>query len=168
MMHHQENVQLDLRESLVNEGAVGKIEAVSIGKESIGVIRGILFDLDRKFMKENPYWGKLSDDPKADFETCILPMLKREPVLEKSEVRFTGNGYHVLIWLAPQVELETPGDRKRWEGLIKTIQCLLPIDPNQPGITAMTRPIGSINGKNQKAVERLKSGDGVTEEELFS
>jgi hypothetical protein len=43
----------------------------------------------------------------------------------------------------------------------------LPIDPAQPGITAVTRPIGSINSKNGATVELLHAGESVTADELI-
>ena len=37
---------------------------------------------------------------------------------------------------------------QRWTGIVKVVQCALPIDPDQPDITAVTRPLHSVNSKN--------------------
>jgi hypothetical protein len=37
----------------------------------------------------------------------------------------------------------------------------LPVDPNAPGITALTRAVGSINSKNGAVVEVLEPGEPI-------
>ena len=44
----------------------------------------------------------------------------------------------------------------------------LPTDPQQPGINAMTRPVGSINSKNGETVTLFREGEPVTEQEIIS
>ena len=49
------------------------------------------------------------------------------------------------------------GQPNRWAAAVKIVQCVLPTDPDCPGITALTRPVGSVNGKNGAAVRVLKT-----------
>jgi hypothetical protein len=78
----------------------------------------------------------------------------------------TGGGLHTILWTDKPIEFLEPGDRERWVAKVQVIQAALPIDPMQPGITATTRAIGSINGKNGKKVRRLKAPEPVTQLEL--
>ena len=73
---------------------------------------------------------------------------------------------HVLIWLAEPLVFATDGQRRRWAGIVQAVQAVLPVDPDQPGITALTRPVGSINGKNGATVTRLKEGKPVPAERV--
>ena len=78
-----------------------------------------------------------------------------------AEVRSTGTGLHLLLWFEPPVELEDAAGQRRWDGLIRLTQATLPSDPNAPGITALTRPVGSINSKNGARVEKIRRGSPV-------
>src|SRR5262249_3691153 len=49
---------------------------------------------------------------------------------------------------------------------VTMVQRSLPADPRAPGITALTRALGSINGKNGRVVELLKEGEPVSPEEI--
>jgi hypothetical protein len=73
---------------------------------------------------------------------------------------------HVLIWFAEPLVFATDGQRRRWAGIVQAVQAVLPIDPDQPGITALTRPLGSVNGKNGATVTRLKEGKPVPAERV--
>src|SRR5205814_1567754 len=50
---------------------------------------------------------------------------------------------------------------KRWSGIVKVIQTALPTDPNAPGITAVSRAIGSVNSKSGATVRLLRAGKPV-------
>jgi hypothetical protein len=99
--------------------------------------------------------------PAVFYEQTVKFWLARHPVLAEAEVRGTGTGLHALIWFAGPVDFATDGQRRRWDGIAQAIQGLLPVDPDQPGITTLTRPVGAINGKNGAPVERLKDGRPV-------
>ena len=58
------------------------------------------------------------------------------------------------------------GERRRWAGVVRAVQAVLPTDPDAPGITALTRPVGSFNGKNGEEVRLLQAGRGVTPVEV--
>jgi hypothetical protein len=71
------------------------------------------------------------------------------------------------LWIDPAIEIASESDRERWDGIIKTVQASLPIDPDQPSINALTRPVGSINGKNNEKVVVLESGQAVTTDQVL-
>src|SRR5262249_28132291 len=58
--------------------------------------------------------------------------------------------------------LHSEAEQRRWAALVEAVQCSLPTDPQCPGITALTRPAGSVNSKNGRTVEVLQAGTSVT------
>jgi len=159
--------KIDLREQLFNEGLVGPIEKVQVSTERIAALRGILFDLDPALLRRESPLGEISGEPSELYETTVRRWLSRDPVLDKAEVRMSGTGLHVILWLDEPLLFTTDAERLRWAGIVEVVQAALPIDPRQPGITATTRPIGSINSKNNAVVERLKEGMSVSAAEAI-
>jgi hypothetical protein len=157
---------VDLREQLVNDGAIGPIEQVSLSVSLITRINGILFDIDPGLFQSSTLIPEPNVKPGEFFKRYVAQWLDRHPVLKKAEVRLSGTGLHVLLWLDQPIELKDELDRKRWAARVEVIQSALPIDPNQPGINGMTRPVGSINGKNDAEVTCLREGHKVSQDEL--
>jgi hypothetical protein len=128
--------------------------------ERITTLHGILLDFDPVLIDpENPYF-RPDDDPRA-FYSNIRPVLDRHPLARNAEVRSSGSGLHVIIWLDPPVELGTTAEQKEWATIVRTVQCTLPADLNAPGITALTRPLGSVNSQNRALVELFCPGKAV-------
>jgi hypothetical protein len=150
----------------VNLRETGPVEQVSTPEELATTVHGAIIDLDTKLLA--PDLIDLSEDSPAIglYRRHVEGWLDRDPTLRHAEVRFSGGGLHVLVWLAPPVELRSAGDRQRWRGMIKAVQSLLPSDPTAPALTALTRPVGSVNSKTGKAVETLRKGTAVTAEEF--
>lgn len=80
----------------------------------------------------------------------------------------SGGGLHVILRPKQPILLDTHWKHAHWIAKIKVIQACLPIDPDQPGILMMTRPIDSVNSKNGKTVAQLQASEPVTEEEIES
>jgi len=159
-----ENVtQLDLREQLVNGRLRGPIQMVSIPREQVTRLHGIMLDFDPDHYREKNALFDPSDDPQIFFNN-LQPVLDRHTLARHAEVRSSGRGLHVLIWLKPHVDLQPANDQIRWDSIVKVVQRSLPVDPAMPGITAMTRPLGSINSKNGKEVVCLREGTPVAPE----
>ena len=151
---------VDGREALFNNCAQGPVHTIQVPTERITRLHGILFDLDPKLLVPgNPLFPP-ADDTRA-FYAAVRPVLERHPLARQAEVRSSGTGLHVILGLHPAVELLTEAEQRHWGAIVKMIQCTLPIDPDMPGITALTRPVGSINSKNGAAVEILKPGAPV-------
>ena len=151
---------VDSREQLWNEGLTGPAGLIQVPTERITRLRGILFDLDpTKLAAENP-WFPPADDP-VEFHAKIKHVLQRHPLARHAEIRLSGTGLHGIIWLAPPVELTSAAEQKKWATVVRAVQCSLPVDPNAPGITALTRPIGSINSKNGAVVEVAEPGEPI-------
>jgi len=154
------NVPVDLREQLWNEGLTGKAGSIQVPTERITRLRGILLDLDpAKLIAENP-WFPPADNP-DEFHANIKPVLERHPLARHAEVRASGTGLHAIVRLEPPVELETAAAQKWWAALVRAVQCSLPVDPNAPGITALTRAVGSINSKSGAVVKVLEPGEPI-------
>jgi len=131
-------------------------------------LNGILFDIDPKTYLVGPLTQGHSRDPIKFYNRVLRPWLKRHPILKNCQVRASGTGLHAILWIKPPIKFETAGDRERWAGIVKVVQAALPIDPDEPGITATTRAIGSINSKNGAKVRRLTKGKPVTQEDVLS
>ena len=157
----------DTREALYNCGALGPLKQIQVSTERIVELRGILFDLDPDIFMAGSIVPTVPKDPAEFYEAVIRPMLDRHPVLAKAEVRNSGRGLHAILRFDEPVEFNTDGERGRWSGIVQVVQASLPIDPDQPDITAVTRANGSINSKNGAKVTMLAEGEPVTEAEVL-
>jgi hypothetical protein len=156
---------LDIREQLCNDRLTGPAPQISLGAERITQLHAIMFDLDPKLLApDNPLF-RPADDPAA-FYANIRPVLDRHPLARSAEVRTSGTGLHAILWLQPAAELRSAADQECWDGLVRVVQSTLPVDPLMPGITAMTRPVGAVNGKNGATVSVLKHGTPVAPEDV--
>jgi hypothetical protein len=155
----------DLREQLVNECQSGTFAQAQLAAERITSLHGILFDLDPgRYRPGNPILPP-DPDPKTFF-TNIEAVLDRHPLARSAEVRVTGTGLHVIVRLCPAVELTSSAEQEHWEHIVRAVQATLPADVNAPGITALTRPVGSVNSKNGRTVEVIRPGTTVSAEQV--
>ncbi len=149
-----------MREAMFNDGVTGTASRIQLPTGRITRLRGLMIDVDPgKLIPDNPLFPP-AEDPR-EFFGRIQAVLDRHPLVRDAEVRSTGTGLHLLLWFEPPVELEDAGGQRRWDGLIRLTQATLPSDPNAPGITALTRPVGSINSKNGARVEKIRRGSPV-------
>lgn len=158
--------QPDLREQMFNEGLIGPIKEVQVSAARITQVRGLMFDLDPGLLQSDGSLGKIPDSPAEFYGKVIKPMLARNPVLDKAEVRNSGSGLHVILRFHEPYQCDTDAAREDISRVAEVVMCLLPIDPLQPGITALTRPIGSVNGKNGAIVKPLAPGEPITYAEV--
>jgi hypothetical protein len=127
-----------------------------------------MLDIDPKIIVAHIAGKPVKKSPTRFYTEVVRQWLLRHPVLTKAEVRCSGTGLHVILWLDKPIEFTSSAQRERWALIVKVIQKILPSDPDAPGITAMTRPIGSINGKkNGQKVTQVVKGELVTEEEVM-
>jgi len=161
-------LDLDAREQLFNEGAVGPIDQIQVSTERIAKLRGILFDLDPANLRSGPLVPMPSLDPESFYEHCLKRWLAHHPVLEHLEVRASGTGLHGILWLEPQPVFDDATERTRWCAIVKIVQAALPTDPCAPGITATTRALGSVNGKNNEIVRQLQPGRPVAPDRVIA
>lgn len=159
---------VDLREQLFNGGLFGSIKTVQLSTERIMQVRGVLYDIDPRMLLQSSILPEVPTDPKEFYIVVAEPWISRHDVLRKAEIRSSGRGLHAILWFDAPVILETEGEQDRWAGIIQAVQAALPTDPDAPGITALTRPIGSLNGKNGAQVELLYAGEPVSADEVLS
>ena len=131
-----ETTNVDLREALFNDGAIGPIGSIQVSTERVVALRGIMFDIDPDLFLHGGLIATIPQDAAEFYRETIKPMLDRHPVLKKAEVRMTGRGLHVILRFAKPVEFTKPGEQEEWAGIVEVVQTALPIDPGQPGITA--------------------------------
>jgi hypothetical protein len=161
------SAQIDIREALYNDNRVGPAGGIQSPAEGITRLLAIVADIDPKFLTP----GNLLFPPDTDtrrFHQAIRPVLDRHPLARDAEVRSSGTGLHLIFRLDPPVELKTAADQKRWAVIVRAVIGSLPSDPNAPGITALTRPIGSINSKNGAVVELLHAGRPISPEQVVA
>jgi hypothetical protein len=158
---------VDHREQLCNERETGPINTVSLPLVNITRIHGISFDLDiNLFRTDGPVPLPLGSVEEFTEQT-LKPMLARHPALRGAEIRDSGRNVHAILWFDQSVVLDSDAERDRWKAIVEIIQAALPIDPDMPGITNLTRPVGSINGKTGRPVRILKAGTPVPVAEIL-
>lgn len=158
----------DRREQTFNQGHCGPIGLISTAVDAVGQIRTVMLDIDLKLFNPDGPFSPEGLTPLEFYARYVAVWLDNHPVLRKAEVRFTGGGFHVLLNLLEPIRLDTDDRRKRWKGIVQVVQMALPTDPQQPGINAMTRPVGSVNSKNGEIVTLFREGEPVTEPEIVS
>ncbi len=158
---------IDGREQPYNSRECGPIDRVQLCRDNITSLHGIVFDLDLNlFRPDGPAPLDLSST-RAFADRTLVPILSRHPALCGAEVRDTGRNVHAIAWFDHPVNFADDGDRRRWGGIVETVQAALPIDPDQPGLTVLTRPVGSINGKTGLPVATLRAGTPVMVSEIL-
>jgi hypothetical protein len=159
--------QIDRREQPYNGRETGPITRVQLSTDNITTLHGIVYDIDLHLLRPDGPMPGANTSPKQFFRKTLGPILDRHPALAGAEVRDTGRNVHVITWLDVPCVFGTDGERRRWAGIVQVVQAALPIDPDQPGITALTRPIGSINSKTGRRVELLRPGKPVPVAEVL-
>ena len=158
--------QIDLREQLVNGGLVGPIKTVQLSEDGITTVLGIMIDVDPSLLNSKSFGLESFGSPSDFYTRAIRPMLNRHPTLAKAHVRCSGNGLHVILFFDTPVAICSEAARELWAGISEAVQSLLPSDPRCPGLTAVTRPLGSINSKNNTKVFELVPGGKVSAQEV--
>lgn len=148
----------DFREQLFNDHQIGTIESVSTSAERIYQLHALMWDIDPLILRSGALLGKVSRDPVKFYRRKLNAMLDRHELLRLAEVRNSGRGLHVLLWFAESVQLDTDRQREELSCIYDVLLPLLPSDPHQPRLTAITRKVGSVNSKSGTKVEVLKRG----------
>lgn len=160
---------LDVRELLVNDRASGPAYRMAVPVEQVTAIHGLMIDLDCKILNPDVVGQASVDSADVLYEQHVRVWLDRDDVLGKAEVRNTGGGLHVLLWLDPPI-LCTGGEARQWDRIARGIRNALPGDPNVNGIIAMTRPVGALNTKYNppRLVRVLREGQAISRDEILS
>ena len=157
--------QADLRQQLYNEQLAGPAAMIQLPAAAITGVHGILLDFDPKLIMPGNSLFPHSEDPLAFFEG-IETVLARHPLTRTAEVRMTGTGIHVIPRFDPAIELASAADQQKYATLVRAVQRSLPTDFNAPGITGLTRAIGSVNSKNGARVEIIRPGEAIDPGEI--
>lgn len=159
--------RIDWREQTFNDGLAGPVERVSTPRDLITRLRAVVIDVDTKYLNPALYAPGNGTDAFRLYDRTVGTWLDRHPLWSNAEVRHTGSGLHVLIHVDRGVAFDSTADRDRWAAVVRAMQNTLPSDPNAPGLTALTRPIGSVNSKTGRAVEQLRPGTPVAPESVL-
>jgi hypothetical protein len=146
--------QIDLREALFNEQAVGPAPRVQAPREGVTRLAGLVTDVDADLLKPNVWFPPAGGA--EDFFKAIRPTLERHPVLRHAEARDSGRWVHLIVRFERPVELMSARDQKHWTAIHRVLNSSVPADPNAPALIALTRPTGSINSRTGRVVRVLK------------
>jgi hypothetical protein len=155
------SLKADLREQLFNDGRTGPIKAVQVSTERIFQLNGVLFDIDPVILRPDGLLGTIPTEPVAFYTNALKRLLDRDDVLQQAEVRISGRGLHVINWFAEPAPCDTDVAREEISRVLDVVVPLLPSDPFQPRLTALTRKVGSLNSRSKTRVEIIKAGTPV-------
>lgn len=148
----------DLREQLFNDKLIGPVQSIQLPAEAITRLHGVLFDVDPEAFREDVAPQPVRSSPTKFYQQVVRPWLDRHPTLSDAEIRDSGRGLHIILRFDEPVTFASDSERMRWSGIVKSVQAVLPSDPRAPGITAVTRALGSTNGKTGTFVKQLAAG----------
>ena len=151
----------DIREALYNSREQKSANQIAVSLAGIGVLHGFFADLDLKHFASQLNALGHPATPEALFQFIVSETLDHNEVFAAAEVRMSGCGLHIIIWFSEPVTFEDDAKREKWRQIVKILQRLLPSDPQQPDIIAMTRPIGAMNSMAGRAVLSLRPGRPV-------
>ena len=90
----------------------------------------------------------------------------RHPVLRHAEIRDTGRWLHAIVRFDQPVQLHSEAEQREWAGRHTILKASVPSISAAPVLHALTRPVGSVNGKTGRAVRTLEPGLPVPTEDL--
>ena len=160
----------DMRELLVNDGAIGPAEAIAVSLDEVACVRAFMADIDLSQLEPAVIGSDASENSTKFYHNFLANCLSRHPVLQKAEVRASSqHGVHV-IWHLERPQVLKAGEALLYDRLIRGLRVVLPSDPNCNGLIAMTRPVGAKNKKYSppQVVDQLRSGEPVTRDEILS
>jgi hypothetical protein len=155
-MNPNNDPRIDLREALVNDCPAGPAPQIQLPREAVTRLGGLVVDLDANLLKPNPWFPPA--DTAETFYRGIARVLDEHPVLRHAEIRDTGRWLHAVVRFKEPVELKSAKDQRRWTALHKLLMGSVPADPSAPALIALTRPVGSVNGKTGRPVRTLQPG----------
>jgi hypothetical protein len=153
----------DERESLVNEHQRGLASEIAVKVSEVTSIRAFMLEIDIDILDPDACGAEAVASPEAFFESHVSIWLLRDPVLSRAEVRDSGHGLHVLLWLDEPIRCDEE-QAKKWDAVAYGIRNVLPCDPRGPGLIAMSRPVGAMNTKHEphKEVRQLRAGQPIS------
>jgi len=158
----------DIREATFNGRESGPAFLIARPVDQVSAIHGFMIDLDCGILDPAVVGQECVESADILYERHVQGWLDRDAVLSKAEVRNTGHGLHVLLWLGDPI-ICAGDDASRWDKIARGLRNVLPGDPNLNGIIAMTRPVGATNSKYEPArtVTQLRAGQPVSREEIL-
>lgn len=158
----------DDREAIYNGRDRGPAHAIARPVDEVAAINGFMIDLDCKLLDQGIVGQSAAGSAASLFDEHVRHWLERDPVLAKAEVRDTGGGLHILLWVESPILIQG-GEAREWDRVARGLRNCLPSDPEVNGIIAMTRPVGALNTKYAppREVRVLREGQPVTRDEVL-
>lgn len=153
----------DERESLVNDRRHGPANQITPKVEEVASIHAFMIDIDCGILDPAVFSLGCVESPAELYEKHVRFWLDRDPVLRKAQVRDSGHGLHILLWLDEPIVC-CGDDVHDWDAIACGIRNVMPGDPNLNGLIALTRPVGATNSKHDppRQVCLLRPGDLVS------
>ena len=147
-------------EALFNDGCKGPESRIQLPAARITRLLGIMLDLDPgKLDPRQPVFPPGGRPPRVPREHPARP--RSPPPARDAEVRISGTGLHADPLARPARRAEVRRRAAYWAAIVAAVQASCRRTRNAPGITALTRPVGSINSKNGGRVEILEPGSPI-------
>jgi hypothetical protein len=158
----------DEREATFNGGDRGSACVIARPVDQVSCVRCFVIDIDCGILDPAVVGDVATVSADELYTKHVRVWLDRDPVLSKAEVRNTGHGLHVLLWMDEPIICHGD-DARRWDKIARGLRNVLPGDPSLNGIVAMTRPVGATNNKHEpaKTVTQLRAGEPVSREEIL-
>jgi hypothetical protein len=158
----------DIREATFNGRESGPAFSIARPVDQVSAIHGFMIDLDCGILDPAVVGQECVESADILYERHVHGWLDRDAVLSKAEVRNTGHGLHILLWLDEPI-ICNGDEAKHWDKIARGLRVVLPGDPNLNGIIAMTRPVGAQNNKDEpsRTVTQIRAGEPVSREEIL-
>jgi len=89
----------DEREAIVNERASGPAHNIAVKVEEVAAIHGFMIGLDCGILNPEVLGAAAVASAEVLYSEHVRQWLDNDPLLSRAEVRDTGGGLHVLLWL---------------------------------------------------------------------
>jgi hypothetical protein len=104
----------DIREATFNGRESGPAFSIARPVDQVSAIHGFMIDLDRGILDPAVVGQECVESADILYERHVQGWLDRDAVLTKAEVRNTGHGLHVLLWLADPI-ICNGDEAKHWD-----------------------------------------------------
>ena len=151
-----------------NDRRVGPLREVQLPTECITSLHGILFDFDPKICRPTiPRSPRRR--PGGIPRQHSAPVLERHPLARHAEVRVSGTGLHLILWLSPAAEMRSAGDQAFWAAVVKAGSGHA---ADRPGHARHHRPHPPASGpptpRTVPRSTRLKAGEPVNPQDVLA
>lgn len=155
----------DILEQLFGDRLIGRRRDVSVPWSRIKGLRAVLVQLDPQQLVPGNLFYPPAQDP-WEFYGGIRRVLNRHPILRHAEVRTSGNGLDLLIWLRRPLDFCCRNNREYWDWRFDTLRNWEFDKEYSPAERCLVRPLGAIDPETGRQVVKIVDGSPVWPDEI--